>query len=240
MGRAVTKNKSNFDYRAIKKALSKYFKFSFKTPHKSKDFTPQQKAAITRKYLKVLPYIDGNFNANKDEVTFLKYPKGQKLAGVDGVRTDTGLFYKWPQAELKKSKLQKNKWLVVVNPKIQRGAKLMQKRRDVYFPFPPSVLHDIRRIREYVEKLKEKYRPHDIMWAIKEKRERVIYDPELFDLYFSNAFLKESDDEILDSDEYAEMDTVERGDIWKRRKMRKKHEDTPDYYIGVFFVYYLN
>lgn len=231
--------KSDYNYRELKKALSKYFKFSFKTPHYTKDFTPQQKAAITRKYHKIFPYIDGNFKPLNDEVTFLKYPKGKKLAGVDGVRTDTGLFYKWPQAQLKKSRLEKNKWLVVVNPKVQRGAKLMQKRRDVYFPFPPSVISDINRIRAYVEMLKNKYRPHDIMWAIKEKRERVIYDPELFDLYFSNAFLQESYEEILQSDEYAEMDTVERGDIWKRRKLRKKHEDTPDYYIGVFFIYYL-
>lgn len=231
------KNK-NYDYRALKKALSKYFKFSFRTPVK-KDFTPQQKAAITRKYEKIYPYIDGNFNPNKDEVSFLKYPTGSKLPGVDGIRTDTGLFYKWPQAQLKKSRIQKNRWLVVINPKIKRGAKIMQKRRDVFFPFPPSVINDIDKIRYYVELLVDKYRPHDIMWAIKEKRERVIYDPQLFDLYFSNAFLHESDEDILESDEYNEMDTVERGDIWKRKKMRKKHEEMPDYYIGVFFVYYL-
>lgn len=239
MGRQVSKINTNFNYRAIKKALARYFKFTFKTPHKSRDFTPQQKASITRKYLKILPYVDGNLNPLTDEVTFLKYPRGHKLPGVDGIRTDTGLFYKWPQAELKKSKLQKNRWLVVVNPKIQRGAKIMQKRRDVFFPFPPSVMYDIRKLRVYVEKLKEKYRPHDIMWAVKDKRERVIYNPDLFDLYFSNAFLEESDSEILESDEYADMDTVERGDIWKRRKMRRKHSEMPEYYIGVFFVYYL-
>lgn len=234
----MTRKSTNYNYRALKKALSKYFKFSFKTPVK-KDFTPQQKSAITRKYLKIAPYIDGNFNPLIEEISFLKYPKGGKLPHVDGIRTDVGLFYKWPQAELKKSKLEKNKWLVVVNPKIPRGAKMIQKRRDVFFPFPNSVMDDINKIRAYVDRLASKYKPHDIAWAIEDKRARVMYEPELFDLYFSSAFLSGSDEEILDSDEYQDLDAVERGDVWKRRKMRHKHENAPDYYIGVFFIYYL-
>ena len=234
----MAKKKKSYDYRALKKALAPYFKFTFKTPPK-KDFTPQQKAAITRKYLKIAPYIDGNFKPLSDEVSFLKYPKGSKLRGVDGIKTDAGIFYKWPKAELKKSKIEKNKWLVVVNPKIPKGAKMVQKRRDVYFPFPPSVMQSITAIRSYVEKLKDKYHPHDIAWAIQDKRERVRYDPDLFDLYFSNSFLSGSDEDVLESEDYQELDSVERGDIWKRRKMRQKHTDTPDYYIGVFFIYYL-
>ncbi len=234
-----TKKKTAIDYRAIKKALSKYFEFSFKTPRGKKDFTPQQKSAISRKYRKIFPYIDGNFKPNTDEITFLKYPKDSKLPHVDGVRTDTGIFYKWPKAEVKRSRLEK-KWLVVINPTIKKGAVMIQKRRDIFFPFPDSVITDINRVKKYVAQLVEKYKPHDIMWAIKEKRERVQYDPELFDLYFSQSFLEETDEEILESDEYNELDSVEKGDIWKRRKMRQKHEDMPDYYIGVFFVYYLN
>lgn len=238
-GDNMTKIKNTFNYRLIKKYLSKYFHFSFRAKP-NKDFTPQQKSAITRKYLKIIPYIDNNFNPNTEEVTFLKYPKGSRLPGVDGVRVDTGLFYKWPQAKLARSKKEKNKWLVVVNPKIKRGQQLIQKRRDVFFPFPKSIRDDILKIKRYVDVLVEKYRPHSIMWSALDKRERVMYDPELFDLYFSNAFVNESEKEVEDELDEEGLDFIERTDVWKRRKMRKKHEDMPDYYNGVFFVYFLN
>lgn len=218
----MKKKKASFDYRAIYKMLKKYFDFSFKIPHHKKDFTSQQKSAITRKYLKVIPYLDSNWAINKEEVTFLKYPKNSKLPGVDGIRTKSGLIYKWPQAKLAKSKIEQNKWLVVVNPKIKKGAQMVQKRRDIFFPFPKSIRDDILKIQRYVDMLVEKYKPHSIMWSAASKRERVSYDPELFNLYFSSAF----DDTPTDK--------------YKRDKMRKKHEDMNDYYNGVFFIYFLN
>lgn len=232
-----------YNYRQLYKELRKYFEFSFKLPQHKKDFSPQQKSAITRKYTKIYPYIDGNFKPDLTEITYLKYPKTStgfnRLKGVDGIRTDFGLFYKWPQAQLKKSKIEKNRWLVVVNPKIKKGQRLVQKRRDIFFPFPDSIKGDINRIQSYVERLKEKYHPHDIMWAVHGQRERTRYEPELFDLYFSNSYLKETDEQILNSEDYEDMDSVERSDLWKRRKMRKKVDDDYNFYIGVFFIYYL-
>lgn len=235
----MSKAQNKYDYKALKKYLAKYFHFSFRAKP-GKDFTPQQKAAITRKYLKIFPYIDNNFKPNTDEVTFLKYPKGSKLPGVDGVRTDTGLFYKWPKAVLRKSAKEKNRWLIVVNPKLKRGGKLVQKRRDIFFPFPPRVRHDINLIKKYVDLLIEKYRPHSIMWSTTQQRDRVMYDPELFNLYFSSTFLDETPDELDEDEDFEEMDFIERADVWKRRKMRKKFNEDNEYYNGVFFVYFLN
>lgn len=237
---AKQKNKiSPKTYRAWFKVLRAYYVFGFGLPHYRKDFTPQQKSSISRRMAKLFPYFDNNFNIDKSEYTFLKYPEGSKLPHIDGVRTDAGIIYKWPQASLKKSRIEKNKWLVVINPTIRRGMKLMQKRRDVFFPFPPSVIKSIDRIQDYVALLMEKYKPHDIMWNTSGKRERVQYDPELFSLYFSNAFLEQTDDELKNDEDFQEMDFIEKTDVYKRRSMRKKHEDTPDYYTGVFFIYYL-
>lgn len=180
----MKKNQKNFDYRALKKALSKYFKFNFKL-HAKKKLTPQQKSAITRKFQKIYPYIDGNFNPNTSDVTFIKYPKGSTLPNIDGVRTDAGVFYKWPQAELIKNKNKKNSYTVVVAPKILKGATLMEKRRDYFYPFPKSIVDSIDKIKVFVEMLKNKYNPHDIMWSTRDLRERQAYLPETFDLYFS-------------------------------------------------------
>jgi hypothetical protein len=41
---------SGRNYRALKKRLNRYHKFTFNMPRKGKDFTPQQKAAITRSW----------------------------------------------------------------------------------------------------------------------------------------------------------------------------------------------
>jgi hypothetical protein len=279
--------KKQIDYRALKKALSKYFDFSFKL-HAKRKVTPQQKSAITRKFQKIYPYIDGNFNPLNDEVTFIKYPKGSTLPNIDGIRTDAGIFYKWPQAELIKNKDKKNSYTVVVAPKILKGATLMEKRRDYFYPFPKSIIDNIDKIKIFVDKLKEKYNPQDIMWSTRDLRERQAYMPETFDLYFSpflstlekpEKFLfdatyiqakeieaiKESekseeseeseeikeptifndidnmtDGEILDNDDYNDLNKHDQAQLWKVRKMRQKHAKKDNYYNGVFLIYYLN
>lgn len=231
----ASKKKKPIDYRALKKVLNRYYDFTFKSPRTNKDFSPQQKAAITRKWKKIFPYLERDGSIDKDEVSFLRYPEKSKLPHIDGVRTDRGIIYKFPQAQLKKTR--DGKTVVVVNPKIKKGLTMVQKRRDIFFPFPPSVQTDIRKIEKWVDKLKEKYGPHDIMWGYSGKRERTRYDPELFNMYFAAETFWDEDYEK--SDEFSELDFVEKVDVWKTRKFRRKHEETPNFYNGVFFVYYL-
>lgn len=236
----MSKKRDVIDYRALKKGLDRYHHFNFSAPRKNKSFKPQQKSALTRMYKKIAPYINSDFSLDSKHITFLRYPEHSTLPHIDGIRTSRGLFYKWPQAKLKKSLIEKHKWLVVVNPKVKKGQTLVQKRRDIFYPFPDRVINDIEKIQKYVDLLVEKYKPHDVMWSILDKRERNRYNPEIFDLYFSNYFLEESEEEILDSEEYEEMDFTEKAEVWKRRKMRHKHSEMPEYYNGVFLVYYLN
>lgn len=242
------KKTQSTNYHSLKKALAPYFKFSFKAPPKNKQFKNQQKSAIVRAFNKISEYLNKDFTVKKNEVTFLKYPvkpKVSKLPHVDGVRTSKGLFYKMPFASLKQLRDSK-KWVVVVNPKIKRKKRrfvedefvdydvLVQKRRDIFFPIPEKYLTDINKIKHYVHQLREKYRPHDIMWSYSGKRERVRYEPELFDMYFSNIDLIDEK-----SNEFSELDIVEKTDVWKTKKFKKKYNETPNYYNGVFFVYYL-
>lgn len=231
----ASKKKKPVDYRALKKVLNRYYDFTFKTPRSGKDFTPQQKSAISRKWKKIVPYIQGDGSIDKDEVSFLRYPEHSKLPHIDGVRTDRGIIYKFPQAELKKTR--DGKTVVVVNPKIKKGLTMVQKRRDIFFPFPPSVQKDIRKIEKWVDQLKEKYGPHDIMWGYSGKRERTRYDPELFNMYFSEENLW--DENYEETEDFENLDFVEKIDVWKTRKFRRKHEETPNFYNGVFFTYYL-
>lgn len=260
------KKRKAIDYRALKKALSKYYDFSFKTPRGKKDFTPQQKSAITRKYKKIAPYINDDFTPDYESISFLKYPEHSTLPHIDGVRTDRGLFYKYPQAELKLSKVEKNKWLVVVNPKIKKGAQMIQKRRDVFIPFPKSVLSDPNKIAEFVNKIRLKYRPHGIQWGLEKSTSRSLFDIEKLNLYISggedNDFdfirqlaeraerqyknLHSSDDKkreavkkkIIKSDWYLFLDEQQRGDFWAAINYLKSAR-REGVYNGVFLVYYL-
>jgi hypothetical protein len=224
------KKAQSIDYRALKKSLSLYFHFTFRAPAKNKDFKPQQKSALIRAFNKIAEYINDDFKVKKDKYTFLKYPtKPRKslLRGVDGVRVHTGLFYKHAKASIKKLKFPKGKYVVVVNPTVthivsKSGIEYpveMQKRRDLFFPIPKKYLTDINKIKAYVDSLREKYGPHEIMWSYAGTRERVRYDPALFDLYFSD-----SGDESFE---------------YKGKKFRETLEKNPNFYNGVFFIYYL-
>lgn len=260
------KKKAVIDYRALYKALRKYFVFSFPLPRGKKGFTPQQKSAITRKYEKIRPYIKADFTPDLENISFLKFPEHSTLPHVDGVRTDVGLFYKYPQAELKLSKIEKNKWLVVVNPKIRKGAQMIQKRRDVFIPFPKSVLHDPNKIADFVNKIRVKYRPHGIQWGLEHSTSRSLFDIEKLNLYISggedNDFdfirqlaeraerqyknLHSSDDKkreavkkkIIKSDWYLFLDDLQRSDFWAAINYLKSAR-REGVYNGIFLIYYL-
>lgn len=259
---------TNNEYRRIYKGLRAFFDFSFKLPYYTKEFTPQQKSAITRKYLRVAPYIDNDFKVNVAEVTFLKYPKGSKLPGVDGVRTNKGLIYKWPKAQVKKSKVEKNKWRVIVRPKVRKGAMLMEKRVDIFIPFPKKILHDVNAISDFVRDIKEKYAPVGIQWGYEGTQRRHVFDIEKLELYIStepedNVFShtrklveyvvkkyrnimstnelkrKASQENFINSETYQLLDEPERHDFWAGLNYYRSARRDDFTYNGIFLVYYL-
>lgn len=170
---------SKLDYRAAKKLLNKFHRFSFPMPRKGKDFTPQQKSAITRQMNKLGDAIK---NIDAGEFTFIK---GKKLD--DGMVTNKGTIYHYPKVEVKKPKKYKRYKLKPVEVKFG-------KRRELFFAFPGTVGKSIERIENFVKFLEKKYRPDYIRWAYKNMRESEVYNPDSYRLYTS------MDDTDLDFD----------------------------------------
>lgn len=233
----MAKRKQTIDYRAAKKVLNKYFNFTFKTPRKGKDFTPQQKSAITRKLEKISHLLDQSGNVEKG-LSFIPYPKNSKLPGVDAIRTNKGIFYKLPGAKAKHDK--KGKYKIVVE---------IGERKDIFFPFPPSVAGSIERIKAYVEELKKKYDPEVIRWSTTGRRESNLYAPQLFDGYLTTDTLDDDEqqnlmdniDELeafIDSPEFATLSQREMNSYYRTLSMWRKMVDQPTYYNGVFFTWF--
>lgn len=155
-------------YRDMKLLLNSYHKFSFPMPKKGRDFTPQQKSAITRKYRE---YVDLINAVKKDEMTFLKYKKHSKLKGVDGIRTSKGVFYKYPGAEIH---TVKNKPVVVIKYK---------KLREVFVPFPENIVFDIDAIKIFADIIVPLLKPDYVMWSVNGFRGIQKYDPDIFEFY---------------------------------------------------------
>lgn len=162
-------------YRTLKKKLNQYHQFSFSMPPKGKNFTPQQKAAITKAANKLEGYI---YRVGKEKASFIKKPKGYSLKEVpQALHTNKGIFYPSPGAkiEYKKVKGQKKKKAVFV----VRFKEVVEK----YFPFPSDIIGNMEKIRAYVEKLNRKYKPEYILWAVNGFMGKVRYSPEAFDMY---------------------------------------------------------
>lgn len=165
---------SKLDYRVAKKMLNRYHKFSFEMPRKGKDFKPQQKAAITRQFNKLGKLILASKN---DKATFLK---GEKLE--NGVKTNRGTFFNYPEAKVKKNKKKKIK---LVEVKIG-------KRREVYIPFSKKLQKDLDAIEKYVAEFEKKLKPDYIRWATKGQLTSEVYNPGTYKLYDSQLFIKET------------------------------------------------
>lgn len=223
------------DYRALKKELNRYFDFTFRMPPKGRDFSPQQKSAITRKYRRIKKA------ASSDVTTYLPYPKHSKLPGIDGIRTDKGLFYKFPEAKLRYDK-KARRYRVAVAPKPPRGAFALRRRLDIFYPFPPHIRFDLPAIRDWVEALKEAKRPDEIRWSIADRRQSTLYDPDIFDFYFTRFVVDESDqfidDELLSDEEVKELPGFIGNKVWRKRKFSQTGARDPEFYNGVFLIYY--
>ena len=158
-------------------------------PRRGKDFTRGQKAAITRQYNKLNESIQ---DLKKDRNTFIRYPnKSNHLKDIDGIRTNKGIFYKYPGAELKKVK---NKYILKLNYK---------KLREVFVPFPNEIVFDIERIRIFSDTIIEILKPDYVMWSVTGFRGKTRYDPDMFEYYLSET--DHGLEDVLDA--FAKTDT---------------------------------
>lgn len=90
----MARKKQAKDYRALKKTLNKYHNFSFKMPKKGQDFTPAQKAAITRQFNKLGGLIKqlGERKSGGYYIHYVPNKKGKDYSSSAGVKTNKGLF----------------------------------------------------------------------------------------------------------------------------------------------------
>jgi hypothetical protein len=195
-------------YRNLKKFLNKYHKFSFPMPKKGQTFTPQQKTAITRIFNKVGYHID---KVAREKQSFIPYPKGSKLKLIDGVRTNKGIFYKFQGAKAKQIIITDAAGRKRKDYTVQIDYKIL---REIFIPFPPSIIDDINAIEDFVSKQAKKLKPEYMMWSKSGSKSRNLYDVEAFNKYLSDMSLNKEDELI----EYA-------------------LENLPEY-NGVFFGWY--
>lgn len=154
-------------------------------PRAGKDFTPQQKSAITRKYNKLRGVLD-----SEEKNTFIRFKKGMKYSGIEGLRTDKGVIVNVPNAKIETDK-DTGKHVVVTKAK-----KFIIK--DYYFP--KSILISTIRIQKFVDYLRAKYgkKLYEIMWLRYGTRASNRYDPAIFTKYFT---VEEGIDFTKDTDE---------------------------------------
>jgi len=161
---------SKIDYRRAKIMLNKVHNFSFKMPRKGKDFTPQQKSAITRKFNQYADLIKATANEKASFISTKKFKKSE-VENIEGIKTNKGIFFKYPNAEIKKDKNQ-----IIV--KTSFG-----KRREIYLPFPKTTAKFMDRITAFVERNSKQYAPDYVRWSVNGYKGSTLFEPEAFNLY---------------------------------------------------------
>lgn len=185
------KNNKKINYRQLKKELNQYHNFSFKMPRKGKDFSGHQKAAITIRY----KLLTGQYlkrqrtnllkSVNNNKISFIRYPKRSKLPGVDGYRTNKGIFYKFPGAKTKIKKVGgRKKHIIEIN--------FMQIKGEEFIPFPPKIINDPLQIDAFIQILIRRYKPKNVRLAINGGRGSHMYTSKTLSYYISEL-IKYSD-----------------------------------------------
>lgn len=141
------------DYREIKKRLNRYHKFTFRMPRKGKDFTPQQKAAITRAWESYGGFING---VNKNKKAFINASAAQRknLQG-DFYTTNRGVFVGSGGVKVDGGKVRGSGF----NTRIEFTE---GKLRYSYFPRPDSVTD----FEQWADDLKAKHGADQMSLAI--------------------------------------------------------------------------
>lgn len=160
------------DYRALKKFLNKYHKFSFQMPRKGKEFTPQQKSAITRQLNKVKGLTK---SVAKETAGFLPLTKKELKKLPENFdyleKTNKGVFTKFANPEVTRKKDGSLEFKTKIGVRVEK-----------FYPFPTD-LNTMNKIRIYVNKLIKKYKPDYVRWSVKGYRGGEFFSPETFNEY---------------------------------------------------------
>lgn len=154
--------------------LNPYHKFSFTMPRKGRDFTPQQKSAITRKWKQLRTVIESH---QEKDTTFIKYKKGRPIA-----------------KDTKRALTHSNKgvFIPVKNAKVTpKGniSSVFYEKREIFLPLPKAIYENPSLIPQWLEQLHEKYFPATIMLSMRDRRGRSMYSPMDAEKYFYEAFM---------------------------------------------------
>lgn len=168
--------KAKIDYRAAKIFLNKYTAFGFRMPRKGKDFTPAQKATITKKINELKAPVKA---VAKETAGFLRLTKKQLKELPENfdylAKTNKGIFTKFANPE---KTISKKEGLIV---KSKIGV-----RTEKFYPFPVELI-SMSLIQEYVEKLIKKYKPDYVRWSVKGYKGGELFSTETFSMY-AHAF----------------------------------------------------
>ena len=176
---AVVRRKSmarqQFDYNKMRSKVASYYQFKFRR-RKNSNYTPAQKGLIVRTYRRLIESINSYERPEQDSkrYSFIRTKK-RMPRGFDGIKTNKGIFYKYPGAKIVRIK-KKGRWVRVIRTQFKM-------RREIFFPFPQKIVHDIEQIIDYVRELTAIYKPDYILWSINGFRGGTPYVPETFFLY---------------------------------------------------------
>lgn len=173
---------NTFGYTQLRKYINSYHHFSFRTPRKGKDYTPQQKSAIRRKYNQLVDLVKAT---RLETASFINTEKLRKkdIPSHDGVKTNKGFFYKYPYSKIKKVSLKRGEpktYMIVTDYRlvkysmVRKGTSSDQVRYTFKIPEYVKTLHSVTveengeytehvGFFDYTDALIEHYKPDAVM-----------------------------------------------------------------------------
>jgi hypothetical protein len=219
------------DYRLIYKMLAPYVAFSFKLPNYRRDFSPQQKSAITRRFIQLNHFFTDD-HLDTDHITFIsneKIPFGKKKIvkdNIDAIFTKKGFFYKYPKAKLKFSDTGKTPLLEIKISAKNRAGNL-KTEKNIFVPIREEIRKNPDKLQQFVYEIRKKWNPSTVQWSYRNMKSRVQVDFEKLALYFSGLFGDEPDEYNLEVvSEFEELQ-----DVYEKLRYRPNlfiHKNTKD------------
>lgn len=195
-----------FSYVRLKKYLSHYHKFTFKNPRKGKDFTPQQKSAITRQFNKLAEVIEKTRLEKSSFINTQKLKKSQ-IPKNDGIKTNKGFFFKYPYSSIKDVSLKKGEpkvKMIVTDFRLVKYSKFFQGTKtsnvlQIYIAIPEYIKTSMDAVADYVESLKNYYNPNYIMLNAEGRMYATQFNIKEFFSGSGGAVIENSDDDLDES-----------------------------------------
>lgn len=211
------------DYRVVYKLLRPYVGFGFPLPHWRREFTSQQKSAITRKWNQLNHFFTDDLKLNKEKISFIKTDQLSRSKiktvkhNIDAVYTKNGFFYKYQNAKLKFTESGKTP-LIELNISAYNRAGNLKKQRDIFVPIREEIRRDPNKLQQFVAEIRQKWNPSTVQWSYRDSKSRIQIDFEKMSLYFSGLFGDLPDEENEDYDYNLDaVDTFEGlADIYKK------------------------